>query len=171
MTLHSSLKRILLCFFQVEKILDVILSSPGTRIGQASECFVYWKDDRRNDTWGLNFTSPIDAKQFRECCDFSKSSARYLYKNGLRLGSKSSPASPTKQEPQCTCLVSDKQQTKLRSMQNRGKSSDLTSFLTFFAKFHKKARAPNRSHSAVYLFNRAVGRSENPGVPVVIRWA
>lgn len=21
-----------------------------------------------NDTWGLNFTSPIDAKQFRECC-------------------------------------------------------------------------------------------------------
>ena len=75
-------------FLKVEKILDVILSSPGTRIGQASECFVYWKDDRRNDTWGLNFTSPIDAKQFRECCDFSKSSARYLYKNGLRLGSK-----------------------------------------------------------------------------------
>jgi hypothetical protein len=105
---------------QVEKILDVILSHPGTRIGQASECFVYWKDDRRNDTWGLNFTSPIDAKQFRECCDFSKSSARYLYKNGLRLGSKSSPASPTKQEPQCTCLVSEKQQAKLRSMQNRG---------------------------------------------------
>ena len=111
----------------MEKILDVILSSPGTRIGQASECFVYWKDDRRNDTWGLNFTSPIDAKQFRECCDFSKSSARYLYKNGLRLGSKSSPASPTKQEPQCTCLVSDKQQTKLRSMQNRGKFSDYIS--------------------------------------------
>jgi hypothetical protein len=73
-------KKNLALFFQVEKILDVILSSPGTRIGQASECFVYWKDDRRNDTWGLNFTSPIDAKQFRECCDFSKSSARYLYK-------------------------------------------------------------------------------------------
>ena len=41
---------------------------PGTRIGQASECFVYWKDTMTNDTWGLNFTSPIDAKQFRECC-------------------------------------------------------------------------------------------------------
>ena len=40
----------------------------GTRIGQASECFVYWKDTVTNDTWGLNFTSPIDAKQFRECC-------------------------------------------------------------------------------------------------------
>lgn len=40
----------------------------GTRIGQASECFVYWKDPMTNDTWGLNFTSPIDAKQFRECC-------------------------------------------------------------------------------------------------------
>ena len=41
---------------------------PGTRIGQASECFVYWKDPSTSDTWGLNFTSPIDAKQFRECC-------------------------------------------------------------------------------------------------------
>lgn len=40
----------------------------GTRIGQASECFVYWKDPMTSDTWGLNFTSPIDAKQFRECC-------------------------------------------------------------------------------------------------------
>jgi T-lymphoma invasion and metastasis-inducing protein 1 len=29
---------------------------------------VYWKDTVTNDTWGLNFTSPIDAKQFRECC-------------------------------------------------------------------------------------------------------
>ena len=139
---------------QVEKILDVTLSQPGTRIGQASECFVYWKDDKKNDTWGLNFTSPIDAKQFRECCvsfffvksswyyylyflekcvftrfccyyfvfqDFSKSSARYLYKNGLRLGSKSSPASPTKQEPQCTCLVNEKQNSRLRmSSANRG---------------------------------------------------
>ena len=108
---------------QVEKILDVVLSHPGTRIGQASECFVYWKDDRRNDTWGLNFTSPIDAKQFRECCDFSKSSARYLYKNGLRLGSKSSPASPTKQEPQCTCTtmhLSEKQK-QLRMQSSRGK--------------------------------------------------
>lgn len=45
---------------------------PGTRIGQASECFVYWKDPMTNDTWGLNFTSPIDAKQFRECCVSSK---------------------------------------------------------------------------------------------------
>lgn len=26
-----------------------------------------------NDTWGLNFTSPIDAKQFRECCVSIKS--------------------------------------------------------------------------------------------------
>ena len=44
------------------------LVQPGTRIGQASECFVYWKDPSTSDTWGLNFTSPIDAKQFRECC-------------------------------------------------------------------------------------------------------
>lgn len=46
----------------------------GTRIGQASECFVYWKDPMTNDTWGLNFTSPIDAKQFRECCVSSRRS-------------------------------------------------------------------------------------------------
>ena len=53
--------------------------------------------------------------------DFSKSSARYLYKNGVRLGSKSSPASPTKQEPQCTCLVNEKQNSRLRmSSANRG---------------------------------------------------
>jgi hypothetical protein len=45
---------------------------PGTRIGQASECFVYWKDPATSDTWGLNFTSPIDAKQFRECCVSTK---------------------------------------------------------------------------------------------------
>lgn len=29
---------------------------------------MYWKDPVTSDTWGLNFTSPIDAKQFRECC-------------------------------------------------------------------------------------------------------
>lgn len=46
----------------------LFVSFLGTRIGQASECFVYWKDPMTNDTWGLNFTSPIDAKQFRECC-------------------------------------------------------------------------------------------------------
>lgn len=77
---------------QVDKILDVRLIQPGTngchtksslnvnanvslcvipagtRIGQASECFVYWRDPMTNDTWGLNFTSPIDARQFKDCC-------------------------------------------------------------------------------------------------------
>lgn len=50
------------------KSMYFFFCSQGTRIGQASECFVYWKDPMTNDTWGLNFTSPIDAKQFRECC-------------------------------------------------------------------------------------------------------
>lgn len=71
---------------QVDKILDVRLVQPGTRIGQASECFVYWKDPMTNDTWGLNFTSPIDAKQFRECCKNAKrfkTIARILYYNTL----------------------------------------------------------------------------------------
>ena len=61
---------------QVEKILDVTLRQPGTRLGQASECFVYWKDTSTGDTWGLNFTSPIDARQFRELC--SQSSKQQL---------------------------------------------------------------------------------------------
>ncbi len=59
--------------FQFSKMFEtffrwLLLLCLGTRIGQASECFVYWKDPMTNDTWGLNFTSPIDAKQFRECC-------------------------------------------------------------------------------------------------------
>ncbi|CAL8108469.1 unnamed protein product, partial [Orchesella dallaii] len=76
---------------QVDKILDVRLVQPGTRIGQASECFVYWKDPVTSDTWGLNFTSPIDAKQFRECCSpafkFSrKASSSYSLKDNNTRG-------------------------------------------------------------------------------------
>lgn len=52
--------------YSANEIMEIFVA--GTRIGQASECFVYWKDPMTNDTWGLNFTSPIDAKQFRECC-------------------------------------------------------------------------------------------------------
>lgn len=95
---------------QVDKILDVRLVQPGnstfnsltsgvyiscgiiligTRIGQASECFVYWKDPMTNDTWGLNFTSPIDAKQFRECCVSTKLNASasivYIFSNYIIL--------------------------------------------------------------------------------------
>lgn len=54
--------------FRYKRKSGLTIQYLGTRIGQASECFVYWKDPMTNDTWGLNFTSPIDAKQFRECC-------------------------------------------------------------------------------------------------------
>lgn len=94
---------------QVDKILDVRLVQPGaiqfytliknyityfflfkknssgTRIGQASECFVYWKDPMTNDTWGLNFTSPIDAKQFRECCVSRISLIPHVYPNNVHI--------------------------------------------------------------------------------------
>ncbi|XP_043277987.1 protein still life, isoform SIF type 1 isoform X3 [Venturia canescens] len=104
---------------QVDKILDVRLVQPGTRIGQASECFIYWKDTMTNDTWGLNFTSPIDAKQFKECCIPSTKTPRKaasLYSFKAEQGNKqkvkprikplSTPASPsrTKAAPQCTCM-------------------------------------------------------------------
>ena len=52
----------------VARVLDVHLPQPGTRLGQASECFVYWKDTSTNDTWGLNFTSALDARTFRTVC-------------------------------------------------------------------------------------------------------
>ncbi|KAM8710411.1 hypothetical protein ACLKA7_017090 [Drosophila subpalustris] len=115
---------------QVDKILDVRLVQPGTRIGQASECFVYWKDPMTNDTWGLNFTSPIDAKQFRECCASSSYSLK-LDPPGSKGGGGggggqgkvkakrkplSTPASPSRvrQEPQCTCMSAE-QYARLRT--------------------------------------------------------
>ncbi|XP_068083118.1 protein still life, isoform SIF type 1-like [Anabrus simplex] len=129
---------------QVDKILDVRLVQPGTRIGQASECFVYWKDPMTNDTWGLNFTSPIDAKQFRECCvnilimfqspsfKFSrKASSSYSLKleppNKQKLKAKrkplSTPASPSRsREPQCTCMTPD-QYARLRAQDPRYRGS------------------------------------------------
>ncbi|XP_012537849.1 protein still life, isoform SIF type 1 isoform X5 [Monomorium pharaonis] len=103
---------------QVDKILDVRLVQPGTRIGQASECFVYWKDTVTNDTWGLNFTSPIDAKQFRECC------LEPPNKQKLKTRRKplSTPASPIRsREPQCTCMTPE-QFARLRSQDARYRS-------------------------------------------------
>ncbi|XP_011061096.1 PREDICTED: protein still life, isoform SIF type 1 isoform X6 [Acromyrmex echinatior] len=120
---------------QVDKILDVRLVQPGTRIGQASECFVYWKDTVTNDTWGLNFTSPIDAKQFRECCSPSfkisrKASSSYSLKleppNKQKIKTRrkplSTPASPSRsREPQCTCMTPE-QYARLRSQDTRYRS-------------------------------------------------
>ncbi|XP_020288814.1 protein still life, isoform SIF type 1 isoform X3 [Pseudomyrmex gracilis] len=118
---------------QVDKILDVRLVQPGTRIGQASECFVYWKDTVTNETWGLNFTSPIDAKQFKECCSPSfkisrKASSSYSLKlepsNKQKIKTRrkplSTPASPSRsreREPQCTCMTPD-QLARIRSNQD-----------------------------------------------------
>ncbi|XP_065163413.1 protein still life, isoform SIF type 1 isoform X5 [Atheta coriaria] len=121
---------------QVDKILDVRLVQPGTRIGQASECFVYWKDPMTNDTWGLNFTSPIDAKQFRECCSPSfkfsrKASSSYSLKldppSKQKFKTKrkplSTPASPNRaREPQCTCMTPE-QYARLRAQDPRHRGS------------------------------------------------
>ncbi|XP_011865980.1 PREDICTED: protein still life, isoform SIF type 1 isoform X4 [Vollenhovia emeryi] len=103
---------------QVDKILDVRLVQPGTRIGQASECFVYWKDTVTNDTWGLNFTSPIDAKQFRECCLEPPNKQKIK----TRRKPLSTPASPSRsKEPQCTCMTPE-QFARLRSQDTRYRS-------------------------------------------------
>lgn len=97
---------------QVEKILDVVLAQPGTRLGQASECFVYWKDVSTGDTWGLNFTSPLDAKQFRELCSPSfksfqrKASSSYSLRlndhPSQRKSGNLSEKDPRRRKPQST---------------------------------------------------------------------
>ncbi|XP_050342455.1 protein still life, isoform SIF type 1 isoform X1 [Nymphalis io] len=149
---------------QVDKILDVRLLQPGTRIGQASECFVYWKDPMTNDTWGLNFTSPIDAKQFRECCSPSfKFSRKASSSYSLKLeppGSKqkfktkrkpvSTPASPNRssltygREPQCTCMTQE-QYARLRAQDPRYRSSTLPRTTTRAIETDAGANAAGRS--------------------------
>ncbi|XP_060564667.1 protein still life, isoform SIF type 1-like, partial [Ruditapes philippinarum] len=52
----------------VEKIFDVRIVQPGTILCPATDCFVHWRDPPNNSEWGLNFTSPQDAKRFRDCC-------------------------------------------------------------------------------------------------------
>ncbi|XP_015378964.1 PREDICTED: protein still life, isoform SIF type 1-like isoform X3 [Diuraphis noxia] len=126
---------------QVEKIMDIRLVQPGTKIGLASECFAYWKEPHSNDTWGLNFTSPIDAKQFKECCTPTvklsrKSSSSYSLKldtskrqsTKVRKKPLSTPTSPSRsREPQCTCMTAD-QFNRLRAQDpryNKERSSTL----------------------------------------------
>ncbi|KAL5009978.1 hypothetical protein ScPMuIL_012283, partial [Solemya velum] len=54
----------------VEKIFDVRIIQPDTVICPATESFVHWRDSNKQCEWGLNFTSPIDARRFRECCSY-----------------------------------------------------------------------------------------------------
>ena len=111
---------------RVDKVLDTWLSC--TRLGQASNCFVYWKDAVTGDTWGLNFTSAADARAFRECIsaarDFRRAESSYSLRDGHapktergRAGrAASQPNSPSKQkhaqqlaasECTCDCMTSD----------------------------------------------------------------
>ncbi|XP_076466563.1 protein still life, isoform SIF type 1-like isoform X2 [Babylonia areolata] len=55
---------------QVEKIFDVKITQPGTIICPATECFVHWRDPVTNREWGLNFSTPTDARRFRDCCSY-----------------------------------------------------------------------------------------------------
>ena len=105
---------------RVDKVLDTWLSA--TRLGQASNCFVYWKDSVSGDTWGLNFTSAADARAFRECIsasrDFRRAESSYSLRDGQQKtaergrstqqtarSAQSQPNSPSKRglQTQCTC--------------------------------------------------------------------
>ena len=97
---------------RVDKVLDTWLSC--TRLGQASNCFVYWKDAISGDTWGLNFTSAADARAFRECIsasrDFRRAESSYslTQRDNQRTGrARSQPSSPSKRQCTCDCMTSD----------------------------------------------------------------
>ncbi|XP_074663202.1 protein still life, isoform SIF type 1-like [Tubulanus polymorphus] len=64
----------------VMKIFDTRLVQPGTKITQSSDCFVHWKDEEKNCEWGLNFTTPIDARRFIDCCETSAQTHRVARK-------------------------------------------------------------------------------------------
>ncbi|XP_026674409.1 protein still life, isoform SIF type 1 isoform X10 [Ceratina calcarata] len=167
---------------QVDKILDVRLVQPGTRIGQASECFVYWKDTMTNDTWGLNFTSPIDAKQFRECCSPSfkisrKASSSYSLKleppNKQKIKTRrkplSTPASPSRsREPQCTCMTPE-QFARFRSQEARYRGFCTTSTLPrTMARSTEVEMTPGRDKittatSSASLYDNVNNTSATPG--------
>ena len=40
----------------------------GTSVKQATECFVYWKDSKTRQFWGLNFINAVDARRFKDFC-------------------------------------------------------------------------------------------------------
>ncbi|XP_015436114.1 PREDICTED: protein still life, isoform SIF type 1-like [Dufourea novaeangliae] len=167
---------------QVDKILDVRLVQPGTRIGQASECFVYWKDTMTNDTWGLNFTSPIDAKQFRECCSPSfkisrKESSSYSLKleppNKQKIKPRrkplSTPGSPSRsREPQCTCMTPE-QFARLRNQEARYRSfCDTSTLPRTMARSTEMEMTPGREKitaatSSASLYDNVNNTSATPG--------
>ncbi|XP_052239037.1 protein still life, isoform SIF type 1-like isoform X5 [Dreissena polymorpha] len=87
----------------VEKIFDIKIVQPGTILCPATDSFVHWRDQGNGSEWGLNFTTPADAKRFRDCC--SVTTQKYVRKassaNSLRLSppkgkgkAESSPNSP-----------------------------------------------------------------------------
>ncbi|XP_071133546.1 protein still life, isoform SIF type 1-like isoform X4 [Mytilus edulis] len=71
----------------VEKIFDVKIIQPGTIICPATESFVHWRDGLTKYEWGLNFTTPADAKRFRDCCSnlSQKFSRKATSASSLRL--------------------------------------------------------------------------------------
>lgn len=97
-------------------------------------------DDQRY--MGIEFTSPIDAKQFRECCSPSfkisrKASSSYSLKleppNKQKIKTRrkplSTPASPSRsREPQCTCMTPE-QLARFRSQEARYRGFCTTSTL------------------------------------------
>lgn len=42
---------------KIDKILDVKLTQPGTKLGQASDCFIYWKDPLQGERREVLFGS------------------------------------------------------------------------------------------------------------------
>uniref|UniRef100_A0A1I8GJW6 WH1 domain-containing protein n=1 Tax=Macrostomum lignano TaxID=282301 RepID=A0A1I8GJW6_9PLAT len=50
-----------------EPVLLADVDQRATRMFQATDCFVYWKDEERKCNYGLNFAASGDAEKFMDC--------------------------------------------------------------------------------------------------------
>ncbi|GIY15441.1 protein still life, isoform SIF type 1 [Caerostris extrusa] len=89
---------------QVEKILDVRLVQPGTRLGQASECFVYWKDPATGIPGSPSFKFSRKASSSYSL----KLEPPKQQKTKGKRKPQSTPSSPSRsRELQCTCMTAE----------------------------------------------------------------
>lgn len=126
-----------------KKVLNVKLLQPGSRLGLASDHFVYWKSSSgwcqgqaEHHTWGLNFASVNDAKLFYDICslnlvdlDFNSEYLKYLAMNEQHIapwpGQLAQGDSSRSIQPYCPqCVQTPKFAARTRSRSTTRQQSD-----------------------------------------------
>lgn len=125
-----------------KKVLNIKLLQPGSRLGLASDHFVYWKSSPACcqsaadlHTWGLNFASVNDAKLFYDICslnlvdlDFNSEYLKYLAINEQQLAawpSQLAQATGRSAQPYCSqCVRIPKNESRTRSRSTTRQQSD-----------------------------------------------